>query len=34
MPIALLILLSKSFTYIKTNNGSPLEPSVPQIGLF
>jgi hypothetical protein len=27
MPITLLILLSKSITYIKTNNVSPLEPS-------
>ena len=27
MPIVLLILLSKSLTYVKTNNTSPLEPS-------
>ena len=27
LPIALLMLLSKSLTYIKTNNSSPLEPS-------
>ena len=27
MPIALLLLLSKSLTYIKAENGSPYEPS-------
>ena len=27
MPIALLILLSKSLTYIKAKNDSPFEPS-------
>ena len=27
MPIALLILLSKYFSYIRTKNGSPFEPS-------
>ena len=27
MPIALLVLLSKSLTYIKAKNGSPFEPS-------
>jgi len=27
MPISLLILLSKYFSYIRTKNGSPFEPS-------